>query len=205
MIKEYYYADPTGNITLLAPLPKDSTSSLPQLARALMDREPTAEQVGFFSAGDAGCDIRLSMAGGEFCGNAALSAAAICCQQGPADRERTVRVRFSGMAEPVSVLIRKDGDDFQGAVSMPTPLEVSEKRFSHGDEEYSLSLVRFEGITHLISFYPIQKITAEEAVIKWCTALEADALGILQIDLEENTLLPLVYVRKSDTLFWESS
>ena len=34
---------------------------------------------------------------------------------------------------------------------------------------------------------------------------EADALGILQIDLEENTLLPLVYVRKSDTLFWESS
>ena len=36
------------------------------------------EQVGFVSApSDSGCDIDLQMAGGEFCGNATMSAAAL--------------------------------------------------------------------------------------------------------------------------------
>ena len=53
----YIYADPTGNITLLAPMPEDSTLSLSDAASILMEREPDAEQIGFLSPGDADCDI----------------------------------------------------------------------------------------------------------------------------------------------------
>lgn len=206
MVTEYYYADPTGNITLLAPLPADGMS-LQDTARQLMALEPDAEQVGFFREGETDSDICLRMAGGEFCGNATLSAAAVYCLQHPAAQngESHLRVRVSGTADPVSVSIRPEGSSFRGAVSMPAPLEVTRERFSYLGEAYDLSRVRFEGITHLISFLPIRKNTAEEAVIQWCGSLNAGALGIIQIDAAEGTLLPLVYVRESRTLFWESS
>ena len=70
LIKNYYLLNPTGNITLLAEKKDEmaSLSELPALASSLMELEPSAEQVGFLSSGDADADICLTMAGGEFCG-----------------------------------------------------------------------------------------------------------------------------------------
>ena len=101
MKKIYYYADPTGNITLLAPLPSDA-SDISREAALLMQAEPSAEQVGFLGSGGPDYDISLQMAGGEFCGNAALSAAALFIMNtGRKSKKETVRVSVSGSAEPV--------------------------------------------------------------------------------------------------------
>ena len=118
----------------------------------------------------------------------------------------TVRVSVSGSAEPVSVLIEQTGSNIcKGTVAMPAPADIHTYSFSCNGENFSLPAVRFEGITHLLSFLPLDKETAETIVKEQCSALQADALGIMQIDLSSGTLLPLVYVPKSGTLFWEGS
>ena len=110
MKNSYYYADPTGNITLLAPLSSEYADKAKEAAK-LMKLEPSAEQVGFLGGSREDYDISLQMAGGEFCGNAALSAAAVFCLNagGNSNREKTIRVSVSGAADPVSVLIRQTG------------------------------------------------------------------------------------------------
>ena len=66
--------DPTKNYTMLieSPVP---LSERQRVASELMRIESCVEQVGYISE-KSGCDIDLQMAGGEFCGNASLSAAA---------------------------------------------------------------------------------------------------------------------------------
>lgn len=83
MIDEVRYAlmDPTSNVTILVETPVP-VEDQPEVASILMQKEPTAEQVGFLSldnihqAMNQG-RIALRMAGGEFCGNASMSAAAL--------------------------------------------------------------------------------------------------------------------------------
>ena len=72
---DYCYADPAGNITILVEtaLP---VSDYPEVASHLLSLEPAAEQVGFIER-VSGAGISMRMAGGEFCGNAAFSAAAL--------------------------------------------------------------------------------------------------------------------------------
>ena len=204
MKSRYYYANPTGNITILIPPDEQDTSF--SLATRLTAFEPTAQQVGFLSAGGADYDIALQMAGGEFCGNATLSAAAIFCMQTVRQAEKCepeiVRVKASGAASPVPVLITEEGQNrFRGTVSMPAPLEITSIHY----EDLIFSAVLFEGITHIIAPFPLPKEMAEKAVRQICDAAGADALGIIQLDLERRTLCPLVYVPKSGTLCWEGS
>ena len=207
MKNSYYYADPTGNITILAPLSPDIADTARE-AEKLMKLEPTAEQVGFLGSSGPEYELSLRMAGGEFCGNATLSAAAVYCMNTGGNRkeEKTVRVSVSGAAVPVPVLVRQTGNSaFSGTVSMPAPLEITAANFNYCGVEYSFPAVRFEGITHLLSFRSLPRETAELIVKEQCAVLQADALGIMQIDPDFGSLLPLVYVPKSGTLFWEGS
>ena len=68
---DYCVFNPTNNITVLV-----ETPVMPEqysiIAENIMKIEPTAQQVGFVN------DHSLYMAGGEFCGNASISAAALC-------------------------------------------------------------------------------------------------------------------------------
>lgn len=203
---EYYYADPTGNITVLARLPA-SAASLPELAEDYMRLEPDAEQVGFLSDSSEGSDISLTMAGGEFCGNATLSAAAVfCMQNGFIAGKRTVHVNVSGADALVSVQITALSDAcFEGTVSMPCPTGIEPIQLFCDGIPYSFVKVEFPGITHLVFCGRMDKSIAESAASVWCKALNADALGILFLDEQADILTPLVYVESAGTLFWESS
>ena len=46
---------------------------------------------------------------------------------------------------------------------------------------------------------------AEALARRRCAELSADALGLMFLDRANETLTPLVYVPRSDTLFWEHS
>ena len=69
---KYSIWDPTGNITALVET-QTSIDRQPEVAARIMDLHPEVEQVGFVSK-----VLRpyLRMAGGEFCGNASMCAAA---------------------------------------------------------------------------------------------------------------------------------
>ena len=72
----YIKADPQGNITAIVTDPSDPEDRI-QIASGIMEKDRTVEQVAFVIAPENGSDISIEMAGGEFCGNAALSAAAL--------------------------------------------------------------------------------------------------------------------------------
>ena len=182
----YALLDPTGNITILATTPVP-VSRQPLAAAALMEQEPSCEQVGFVqfdpadSAGRYACARHLSlrMAGGEFCGNASMAAAAYLDML-LADSEDSSHcseetgnyiLSVSGCNDPVPVSIfnRDDlapaslfGRDDPapasifgrgGTVTMPLPVsieEVSLPLIGEEDRHIQLPFVKMPGISHLI-------------------------------------------------------
>ena len=211
----YSIFDPTGNVTALVETPV-AVSAQPAAAAAIMRRCPAVEQVGFvrlFPAGASVIDAELRMEGGEFCGNASMSTAALLLlrRREQAAEEKTLRLRVSGAAESVEVRLRRAGtDSFRAGVRMPRAKAIEERVFAFGELRGRLRLVRMEGISHLIitpesCFFPLkdQPEQAEKAVRLWCGTFAADGLGLMF--LERDTLTPLVYVPGSGTVFWEKS
>ncbi|MBQ7566594.1 MAG: hypothetical protein IJT18_05680 [Oscillospiraceae bacterium] len=201
MTREVSYAlmDPDGNRTVLVTTPV-SVAEQPAVAAALMAQEPTAEQTGFFSR--EGDKLTLRMAGGEFCGNATMSAAAYHAVKAGISGG-VFAVTVSGADAPVRVELEPlSGGAWQGTVAMPTPVSARQVRFPDGQ---TLPVVAFKGISHVIAEQPISREDAERLVKSRCAYLGADALGLLFLDRRANTLTPLVYVPAADTLFWESA
>lgn len=218
---KYYIPDPTGNITILAEgdVPADKRAGV---AAKLMDKEPTAEQVGFISYGSGNdpADISLMMAGGEFCGNATMSAAVLFVakkegllgsfwgrQRVPGIHE--VKVLASGVEEICKVLVEvKEDGSYVGTVEMPKPLSVKTEKLLFEGKEYELPVVDFGGITHVIidaGESSKNNFDPEKAVMMWCDTLRAGCLGLMIYDSAQNRLDPLVYVPEAGTLVWESS
>ena len=102
---KYYLFDPTKNMTILVETPVPAESQ-PFVASRLLQAEPTAEQVGFVSAGDGESDIALRMAGGEFCGNATMSTAALFCIKNGLTAA-SVRVRASWAFSPSETIAKR--------------------------------------------------------------------------------------------------
>ena len=214
----YSILDPTGNITALVESDVDADRRL-AVAAAVMRRHPEVEQLGFLRETPSGDPVRaeLDMAGGEFCGNASMCAAALLFPDGPGQAEADVSmcIRVSGAAAPVEVRLRRESaDSFRAAVRMPPALQVGETELAFGELRAPLPLVRMEGISHLIltpdsPFFALLRDpkAADSAVRSWCALLSADCLGLMFLEGEPPSLrlTPLVYVPGSGTLFWESS
>lgn len=220
----YSIIDPTGNITALVE-DEVAVPDQPRVASRIMSLQPQVEQVGFvrFTAsamGDTPVDGELRMAGGEFCGNATMSAAALLLlrQKQPSrmgDDTVTVRLAVSGAARPVEVRLRRTGQhSFDASILMPDALAVCERRFSFEGVSGTLPVVLMEGISHVIvqpdsAFFWLRDdaAAAERAVRLWCAGLEADGLGLMFVEkgTSERRLTPLVYVPAADTVFWENS
>ena len=199
----YILLDPTGNITALVTDPAE-VARQPEIASALMAAEPAVEQVGFLSPGSDGADVALRMAGGEFCGNAAMCAAALRCAESGGG---TVRVRVSGAEEPVTVTPqpRPDGS-WRCAARFPRAPEITEAALPlDGGAILNAPLARFDAIAHLILPGDFDRALAERVAPDWCEVLGAEALGLMLLDAPAGTLTPLVFVPGAGTLFWENS
>ena len=196
----YALLDPTGNMTILAETPVPDADQ-PAAAARLMELEPAAEQVGFLSVNEK--RLRLRMAGGEFCGNATMSAAALFA----IDRgisEGTLCVSVSGAADPVEVRLSAcpEENTIRGTVRMPRPVSVGEVFFPDGSVR---PVVRFDGICHVIAESDFSREDAEAVISDWCRFLHTDAAGIMLFDRERGTLDPLVCVPAAGTICWEHS
>ncbi len=201
---KYVIADPTGNITALVETPVQQRQQ-PNVAALLMERHPRVEQVGFLGHGP-GCHISLRMAGGEFCGNAAMSAAAVCLsRRGPLDGEAAIRVRVSGASESVPVSVSPGQSGFVCCVQMPLPKSISVINFKLGSRVLRSPVVSFSGISHVIVPGNTDRAAAEPALRRWCSGEKLKAAGLMLLDESSLSLTPLVYVPEADTMFWESS
>lgn len=203
---KYRLVNPTGNITALVES-EISVEKQPEAAEWIMWREPSCEQVGFISAGTEESDITLRMAGGEFCGNATMSAAVYYCEKSGLliDESKTVLVKVIGTKEPVEVVVTRIGNNYTGTVKMPRALKISDELFSFEGHTYKYPVVAFAGISHIIAEDSMSIYMAERVVKLWCDKLKTQGLGLMMVNNEKTKVQPLVYVKNPETLVWESS
>lgn len=204
----YRIFDPTGNVTALV---EDAVEPAlqPEAAAEIMRKHPEVEQVGFVSLDGALPSLR--MAGGEFCGNASMSAAALLAIEKDLPVPAVIELSVSGAPEMVAVrLEQRQGENFRAAVRMPAAKTVKSRSFSYETLRGDLTVVQMEGIAHILiepdsPFFCLisERAAAEAAVRLWCGELMADGLGLLFLSGE--TLTPLVFVPGCDTVFWETS
>lgn len=202
----YTKIDPSGNITLIVDsfVPREEQR---RIAALLMVRDSEAEQVGFLEAPeDPCCAVRLQMMGGEFCGNATLSAAAVVMRQIGLDAGDML-IEVSGSPGPVKVTgVMSAPGRFDGEVDMPLPESIYECSFLDGFDCHTLPLVRFPGICHaIVSAGTLTREKAEAVIGPWCRQIGSEALGLMFFDKDKNTLTPLVYVESTGTAVWEGS
>lgn len=208
----YNILDPTGNITALVESPVER-AQYQTTAAAIMRLHPEVEQVGFLLPAGADGLPTLQMAGGEFCGNATMCAAALLRLRGlSGDR---ISFHVSGAAQPLEVCLRETGDGaFSAELQMPQAREITERVFAFESLRGSLPLVRMEGISHIViesdsAFFKLldDRPRAEQAVRSFCAELGAEGLGLLFLEGEgsERRMTPLVYIPGSGTVFWENS
>jgi diaminopimelate epimerase len=187
-----------------------------------MELEPDVEQVGFISYEEdlaaGGVPVSLRMAGGEFCGNATMCAAALFAirsgLQGGA-----VPVKVWGISAPFEVLLERQAAlSYSAAVRIPPALDMDELRLADGmlpgSDSLNLPIVRMAGISHVIiepdsGFFGLKDdpALAETLLRGWCGVLGAECLGMMFLGegAAIRQMIPLVYVPGADTMFWENS
>lgn len=211
---KYSIFDPTGNITALVET-RVANAEQPAIADEIMKAHPQVEQVGFvYFVPGRPVPALLRMAGGEFCGNATMSAAVLYLMRSGEETD-SVRVNVSGVSRPIEVSLKaKDDGSYDAGVQMPEALETSKQKLRSNVADASMTVVRMEGISHIViesfsGLYSLKddKQAAEQLVRDWCSELGADCLGLMFLEGDGTSwkLTPLVYVPGADTMFWENS
>lgn len=217
---KYSIFDPTGNITALV----ESSVAMeeqPFAASEILARHPEVEQVGFVRFHkEKPYDAELRMAGGEFCGNAAMCAASLyylrknaCPDFHDSGEVLSVLLNVSGSSGTTQVVLEpEENNSFQAGILLHEPLEISDKIFYFQEKNSVLPVVKMEGISHVIIrpesvFYKLSdsKADAEDAVRSWCGDDPCLGLMFLSETGLGYRLTPLVYVPGSHTVFWENS
>lgn len=199
---------PTRNVTILV---EDSTlrEQQPELAAKLLAFDSVGgEQVGFLEKpSDPAAQLRLQMAGDEFCGNGTMSAGALLAwRSGLADgASAEYHLEVSGAEGLVNCCIERRGSCYRGTVSMPLPerLETVMLETDAGAREFSA--VMLPGIAHIIvpAEAGIAKAEIERRIRGWNETVRADALGVLIYDEAQGAMEPIVYVPSVDSAVWE--
>ena len=214
MTINYCIFNPTGNITALVET-KVEPAKQPAIADEIMRVHPQVEQVGFvYFVPGRPVPALLRMAGGEFCGNATMSAAALYLMRSGEETD-SVRVTVSGVSKPIAVHLEKTEDEkYEAGVEMPPALEIGIKKLKSEVADASMTVVRMEGISHIViekssELYALKddRENAEKLLRDWSECLDAECLGImfLEGDGASWSLTPLVYVRDVGTVFWENA
>ena len=197
---QFVKMNPTQNMTILVetPVPREQHG---EVARLLMAGDSVcAEQVGYIEpAENPKADAHLQMMGGEFCGNASMSLAALLAMRDGLDdgEKRSYTLEVSGADNLVGCTIVRDAEAFIGEVDMPLPYKI-------GTTEQGYPAVFFPGIVHLIiPEDALSPADAEKFAPMWCSMLNADALGLLLTDKALTHMRPLVYVRGCNSSVWE--
>ncbi len=205
----YWIADPSGNTTAL--VKEDFPAGLRREAAALLMETGEVEQVGFLCAPHFGeAAGRLEMAGGEFCGNAALSAAVFKAKNLMliSLAWEDLKIECSGTERPLCCAAWNLGGADYGAVEMPLPTRIYKRAFSAEGRTETFFVVEAPGITHLLwptdTFGEKERGYARSGIKDWCAELGAEALGVILCSRDFDCIAPLVFVPESNTLVWEN-
>ena len=191
---EYMILNPSGNLTALVLGDAYSQEDRIRINDAIMALDPAIEQVGFLSAKEC----RLTMAGGEFCGNATRCAAYYYHHLTERDGSM-IYVNSDVLATGA------DGDD----VWTEIPVDGYEIEGMDGGRY----LVKMKGITHLVlreerladDSENYLKATAQQLMENY--HLDDEAVGVMfqRREADGIHMYPVIWVRSVDTLICENA
>lgn len=211
--------NPVENMTIFILDEVDNKKHI-EVAKKLMSYGSlNAEQVGFVQKPvhtyDTNCNMRLQMMGNEFCGNATRSLAAYAVYKGCENVEEKdgryfVDIETSGLDKIIKCEVEKTQKEnvYLSKIQMPLPKkELTKSIIDIEGRAIETYRVDFDGITHFVvnSSY----IEDEEYFFKKIQCImqneEYEAFGVMFLDFDKIYLKPLVYVKATDSLFWERS
>lgn len=178
-----------------------------------------AEQVGFLKPPfDKNNDAHLHMMGGEFCGNATRSLAAYTTFNNQRFFENgadacKLNIEVFGQDQALECNVTKTSLDntFYTDIQMPLPIGKMQIIDEIGSIK-NIKKIDFNGITHFSvddkNFNNIEEREVFFGEVK--NFMEENqssymAFGIMFYDYEKSFMTPLVYVKGTDSLFWEKS
>lgn len=208
--------NPVQNMTIfvLDRIPRENHRTI---ANQLMDyKNLYAEQVGFIEEpmsikGKSLNTLRLQMMGGEFCGNGARSIAAyMVYDHHPSinqlsEGKYTVSLEVSGSHELLNCVVTKTEKEniFYSRITMPLPKRITTVNIN----KVSTTRVDFEGMSHFI--VDCDKVEDKEDFYthmkRYMAKEQYDAFGIMYYDKNQDLMAPLVYVKSTNSRFWERS
>ena len=183
-------ANPANNITVFV-LDYIEREDYKDIAKDILENTDfNAEQVGFVKEPIMGGDVRLEMMGGEFCGNASRSIGMLFARQNNIE-SGNVLVEITGSDRPLNTKV--DLENETSEIDMPIP---------KGIESINVS--------GLGKFPIVESVDAtDENFEKFKKAVyenyDIEAFGVMFFDKEKNYITPAVYVKDTDTTFFESS
>lgn len=201
MTLRFVKLSPTQNMTIIVeePVPRADHG---RVAGALMAYAGVyAEQAGFREPPMlSGVQARLQMMGGEFCGNAAMClAACVARENGLGEGDETAfSIEMSGAAEPVGCRVRLSGGEYVCRVEIPPPWTLETR------DGYALA--RLPGIAHaVIECEEPERLRAgaEDMLRRIAAEVSEEAVGLMLYAPRKSELLPLVYVKGTDSMVWE--
>ncbi|MFC5602612.1 hypothetical protein [Sporosarcina koreensis] len=206
---DFVKVSPSKNMTVLI-TNYVAPTNFAEIASTIMDYEYlNAEQVGFIvEPENKESVLRLEMSGGEFCGNAVLSAAAYCSYKGISKSNRFF-LETSGSDLPLECVVEeKSPTHFVSRAEMPHPLSTDEIVVSLNGRIISGNVVRLDGITHFLTDYWPSEDDFSLLIEAVTEKIEDKAIGIIPYrKLRENEyeIWPYVYVTETGSRFFEQA
>lgn len=150
--------------------------------------------------------IRLEMSGGEFCGNALLSAAAYCHYRGLSKQENFL-VEISGSDIPLNCHVKQKASNiYESRSEMPSPLKIADIELSVKGNQISGKIIKLNGITHFITQFWPKKSDYNDILTELLKQVDDKAIGIIpykSIKDNEYEIVPFVYVTDTGSKVFE--
>lgn len=183
-----------------------------QIANSIMEYGNLhAEQVGFFekcSTENPKALAKLQMMGGEFCGNACRGFAAVIADNLNITKKKQIYIEASGTNETLLCEVTPLNEkEYFVSMKLPDILNISEIEIYKDEINLKGYMIDFGGICHCV--FCVESINSDksyiEKLLKLLPYTNYDAFGIMQYNPITNQLLPVVYVKGTNSLFFERS
>lgn len=201
---------PTQNMTILVKDVSDRNLYKSISSKLLCYDSIYGEQVGFIEGPKNNAAwARLQMMGGEFCGNATMSLAALLVRDKGllAGETVTVPLEVSGISGLLGCEVAVQEQSYLCKIEMPAPKEITKITLDISGQVIEAKLVCLPGISHVIVETCVDSIDknafVEAALPQLLSLTKEEALGILFFDAATNYMLPVVYVKSIGLPVWE--
>lgn len=207
---KFIKTNPIQNMTILVES-RHARENYRQLALRMMAYDHVcAEQVGFIESPEGeGAWARLQMMAGEFCGNAALSLAAVLAwrrELRPGERLE-VPLEVSGSNQLLICQVQVQQIGYLCRSEMPLPVAMDDQTINCNGAAIPAVVVRYPGIVHTVVEVDNFNNSIRDLALRMVKCpgmLQGEAaIGLMLYQRKSHELAPLIYIPDTDTMIWE--